>query len=297
VCPFFFVISGYCIYFAANHSTTSGGFFTKRLFRIFPPYWFSLCVTLACLLAFKLIHGSNPVHLPKTLYALLCTITLATNPISSIQGINYVYWTLTYEIFFYFLVFIGLIFPPRFRLLWFTALSALSISLAKHDHWILFFIQYWPYFCLGIILFRFLHCIKENLLQNLLLLATTVASLFFIKANIPYDITIAVTVVLITVSHFKQLKSNWLSTFGDYSYSIYLLHVPIGIYLLGNIKEIKYINSNTWLNGLLDLTMMVLIVFLAKLMYTYVELPAIQYGKKYAGMLEKWILLRKAHTN
>jgi len=281
--PVFFVISGYCIYYAAHHAKTASGFIIRRLFRIYPAYWLSLIVTISCLIVRKLIHGDNPVHLPKTPGSFLETVSLLSSPFSAVTNINYVSWTLTYEIFFYLLVFIGLLLPAVYRLLWIIVISIAVFFLPQHDNWPLFFIQYWPYFCLGMIIFRMLHCMNEYFWLNIVLLVLTIAGFFFITTPAPKIITGAITGALIIINHFKPLKSNRVSRLGDYSYAIYLIHIPVCLYLLGDIKETKLLENNLWLSILWDMTLVAIAIFLSKLVYKYVELPFIQKGKNVAN--------------
>jgi len=290
--PVFFVISGYCIYYAAHRAKTASSFIIRRLFRIYPAYWLSLIITITALIINKLIHGDNPVHLPKTITSFLETITLLSNPFSSVQNINYVSWTLTYEIFFYLLVFIGLLLPALYRLLWIIAISIAVFFLPQHDNWPLFFIQCWPYFCLGMVIFRMLHCRNEFFWLNVVLLILTIAGFFFIKTPMVNIIVGIVTGTLIIINHFKPLKNNWLSGLGDYSYAIYLLHIPVYIYLLGDIKETKLLENNLWLSILWDMTLVALTIFLSSFVYKYVELPFIQRGKNVADKYQKRFYLK-----
>jgi peptidoglycan/LPS O-acetylase OafA/YrhL len=289
--PIFFVISGYCIYYAAHHAKTAFGFIIRRLFRIFPAYWFSLVVVVICLIGFKLIHGDNPVPLPRTVYSFLATIGLFTNPVSNVRVINYVYWTLSYELCFYTLVFIGLLFPTMYRLLWLIVISIATIFLPKHDHWVFFFIQCWPYFCLGMVVFRLLHCVKEYFYLNLLLLILSIVGFFYTKQPTINIITGIITATLITINHFKPLKSTILSAFGNYSYSIYLIHVPVAVYLLGPVKQLSYVQAHLWLNILVDIALVTVVILLSRWIYLYIELPAIKAGKKLADHSEKSLKL------
>lgn len=285
--PIFFVISGYCIYYAAHHAKTSSGFIIRRLFRIFPAYWFSLIIVIGCLIAYKIIHGANPVQLPKTGSSFFATIALLTAPVTQVKTISYVYWTLSYEIFFYLVIFIGLLFPAVYRLLWIILISIATILLPKHDQWPLFFIQYWPYFCLGMVIFRLLHCIHEYFWLNILLLLVTIAGFFFITTPFEKIITGLMTGLLIVINHFKPLKNNRLSKLGDYSYAVYLIHVPICVFLLGDIKQNKLLVNNFWLSVSWDIILVVIIIYLSKLIYTYIELPFIQRGKSIADRYQK----------
>ncbi len=289
--PIFFVISGYCIYYAAHHAKTAVGFIIRRLFRIFPAYWFSLLVVIICLIGFKLIHGDNPVPLPRTVYSFLATIGLFTSPVFNIRVINYVYWTLSYELCFYTLVFVGLLFPTMYRLLWLIVISIATLFLPKHDHWVFFFIQCWPYFCLGMVVFRLLHCVRDYFYLNMLLLILSTVGFFYTKQPAINIATGIITAILIAINHFIPFKSNSLSRLGNYSYSIYLIHVPIAVYLLGPIKQINYVQTHLWLNIIVDIGLLITIVLLAKWIYSFIELPAIKVGKKLADNFEKSLKL------
>jgi peptidoglycan/LPS O-acetylase OafA/YrhL len=128
--PIFFVISGYCVYLAAEHSKTARDFIIRRFFRIFPPYWFSLCVVLATILISVSIHHVNDLAtLPKTVPTLLATVSLLTAPFFDIQTISWVYWTLTFEIFFYLVIWASLLFPIRYKSLWLIFISVITLLL------------------------------------------------------------------------------------------------------------------------------------------------------------------------
>jgi peptidoglycan/LPS O-acetylase OafA/YrhL len=122
---------------------------------------------------------------------------------------------------------------------------------------------------------------------NMILLALTIAGFFFITTPTAKIITGAITGALIVINHYKPLKSNWLSSLGDYSYAIYLIHIPVCIYLLGDIKETKLLENNLWLSILWDMALVALTIVLSKLVYTYVEVPFIQKGKNMADKYQK----------
>lgn len=288
--PIFFVISGYCVYLAAEHSKNAKDFIIRRFFRIFPPYWFSIFLVCAVVVFFLIVYGANSVTvLPKNATGVLATLTLMAVPYSKVPIINWVYWSLTFEVFFYLVIFIFLLFTVKFRAYWLIFISLITLLLPIHEDWIFFFIKHWPEFTVGIITYRLLHYPTKELWQNIVLTVLTLLGLTLIEYLSYYVTTCAITCALITINHFYPLKKNFFSTLGDYSYSVYLIHVPISIYLFGKIKQTHFIQTNIYANIIWDFILLSFTIFLAKLMYTYIEVPAIKLGKKYANMYSRTI--------
>ena len=166
----FFVISGYCIYLAADNSKTAKDFIIRRFFRIFPPYWFSILIVLFVVLVSLIVIKTNSVAvLPKTIPGMLATVSLLTVPFSGTQVMNWVYWTLTYEIFFYIVIWLFLLFPNKHKIYWLLLISILALVLPVYSRGPLFFLKQWPVFCLGLVIYRVLHNSKQEIWQNILL--------------------------------------------------------------------------------------------------------------------------------
>ena len=109
--PLFFVISGYCIATIASKETRVGAFLAGRFTRVYFPYWASLAVVLGTVAIRYLWTGTNDVTpLPRDSWSWLATLILVTHPASSVPTINWVYWSLTYEVAFYLIVALGLAF-------------------------------------------------------------------------------------------------------------------------------------------------------------------------------------------
>ena len=279
--PLFFVISGYCINYATNHADGPWTFFVKRIFRIYPTYWFSIMVVLFSLFCYRLYYGGNPVHLPKTLSAILATISLFTDPLAKVTPVNIVYWTLTYEIFFYLTIFIVLFFPKKHHVYWLIIITASVLILPLHNYWLLFFLQYWPSFCLGVVTYKLLHDHKSQLFAKSVLLLLCLIALSFKSVELKYTITCIISALLIMYNHYKPIRENVLSRFGDYSYSIYLLHVPVGITVLGFVKQLQIVQTNIYLNIFWDISLFIFIIWLSKLSFVYIELRGIKCGKRF----------------
>ena len=100
----------------------------------------------------------------------------------------------------------------------------------------------------------------KNLLMNILLLVVAAAGTILKHQSAIYLSICFLTVVLIFQDSRKPLKNNIFSRMGDFSYSVYLLHVPIGIYLLGFIKNMPVVQHSIVLNILCDFSLLLLIL-------------------------------------
>ena len=286
--PAFFVISGYCIQIAAVHARSPKDFIVRRFFRIFPAYWFSVAVVLLVVAFWLVVFGVNSVTpLPKSITGILATIVLLTTPFSDVQIINWVYWTLTHELFFYLITFVSLTIPVRYRFYLFIVIATLVFVLPIREHWPLFFLQHWPAFCLGTVLYRMLHQADKFTLPNILLLALSVGGLFSLTYQPYYAIACLVTTGLILLNNLKPIKGSFFSGLGNYSYSLYLIHVPLGVYVFGIIKQMNYVQKHIWANCLWDFTLLAILNVAAYFIYKYIELPSIQFGKKLTDVSRK----------
>ena len=141
----------------ARGNPTPARFMGARLARIMIPFWASMLVVVAVVVAHKLIGGVNDVTaLPGSPLAVVASVILATEPFTSLRTINWVYWSLSYEVIFYALVAIGvLIRRPTLAL---AVLLPLS-SVAEIPQWDLidgtvavrplFWVDQFPFFALA----------------------------------------------------------------------------------------------------------------------------------------------------
>lgn len=170
--PIFFVISGYCIFSAAQTTIASNGssstFLKRRIMRIFPAFLLSIIVILIfpffleALSSLKTGHYLQPTPrwLNYSVFDWLTVLTLTKDLSDGVFGtsegytlINSVYWTLSVELQFYLIVFISI----SLRKNWIKFLFLVSILsfLAAYVEILQIpgsFLQFWPAFCLGILL-------------------------------------------------------------------------------------------------------------------------------------------------
>ncbi|WP_214073358.1 acyltransferase [Mucilaginibacter sp. dw_454] len=280
--PVFFVISGYCIHIAQEHVKTPKEFIIKRLFRIYPPYWFSLIVILAIVVFLKIITGYNSAAvLPKTFRAVLATIFLYTNPVTNYKTMNWVYWTLCYELAFYLIIFLALFLKEQLRYILLVILSIATLIIPIQNVGLLFFLPGLPQFLLGYALYVLIH--KNKVYGAILWLLSMVGTAIKHPGYEMLYLACGFTVcILIYVDFKKPLPPNIFSKLGDYSYSLYLLHVPVAIYLLGFIKSRLIMQTNVLLNIITDLMLLLVVIIVSKYAFLKIELPAIKLGKKMA---------------
>ena len=277
--PIFFIISGYCICIAQQHTKTPQKFITRRLFRIFPPYWFSLVIVCLCALAIKIITHTNPTPLPKHIDETLAIVVLYTSPLSNYSTINWVYWTLPFELFFYFIIFFTLFTNHKLRLLIPFLLVITGFVIPFQKEGLLFFFNELPTFMLGYALYLVLKA-PDNRVVNTAFFILSAIALYFKHPGFDYILTAFIVCFLIALESRFHLKNNFFSRLGDFSYSIYLIHVPVAIYLLGFIKSNLSIQTNLPLNIITDFFLLTVVIILSKLMFIWVELPAIKLGRK-----------------
>jgi peptidoglycan/LPS O-acetylase OafA/YrhL len=235
----FFVLGGYCLVPGWSRSAGVRDFLFRRFRRILPPYWCSLLLVAGLAVVLKLVTGVNDVAaLPHTPGAILATLTLMTSPVTEVVPINWVYWTLSCMLAFYLLMGLILAFPARHRV---SLLVGLHTFVCVMDVLIqpplagsLFFIRHWPVFGLGLAVA--LWPVQRRGAQVMLVLSVLHVAGLLARATdgAAYLAVGLLSCVLLTVTRFHPLPGVFrpFLPVGRISYSLYLVHVPVGIYIL-----------------------------------------------------------------
>lgn len=294
----FFFISGFCVQAASYRVRGAAEFFWHRFWRIFPPYYLSLAAMIGAGLVHKLLIGPFGTDtFPKTASDLLAVLGIMTHPATPVVAVSWVNWTLTYELFFYLII--GFSMVTRARYVTLFVVSALGFfSASLHTVPGLFFVDFWCIYALGAAFFEF--CAGRKLLGACLGVINTAAMVI----NHPPLVNVIVAVTLLTVAFSTYRPSsplgrrNLLTKVGAFSYSLYLLHCPVGVSAWFGAQT-KWGLTEFPMNLLYYLVLFALCMLAAWISYLLVEKPSLRMAKAYATAeerIDRWLpfLRRKA---
>lgn len=263
----FFVISGFVIVQKMQTSGTgysaAGWFLAKRMYRIYPLYWLVLIVTLVV----------NPVIFQTTgLRDLLEAIFLVPGH----RPILIISWTLGYELYFYFLISLAILYKP-FR--WILALLLFCSFVSTASRTIPglrllpvsgIYNGYVSEFLLGGLAFplsRHLPVRVDGALAGLGLI------LFFLPVPLPGLETIKYGIAsFFLISGLVALEKRsviripaWLRLMGDASYALYLIHLLL-------IQAFLSVPAKPWQSSrLLLLGIVGIMVVCSVLVYVFID--------------------------
>jgi peptidoglycan/LPS O-acetylase OafA/YrhL len=267
----FFVISGFIV----PDSMMRGGytiaawpsFMLKRLIRLEPPYLASIALTLV-LHAWDMLHGRAP---PWTAMQIAGHIGYA-NAFLGLPWLNAPYWSLAIEFQFYILM--GLALPllmlagtPFGRLAGVALASCLPLLLPGHGNATI--LRFLPVFAAGTLC---LLLAKEMIGPRSYWASLTVLAGIIFKTNdAPVAVAAIGTAVLLATVRMRRLRA--IASLGAISYSLYLLHVPIGYRVIGTIRRL----SDGELAPIVAIIgALVAAIAAAALLHRYVEQPSLR---------------------
>ena len=230
----FFVVSGFVIPYAMHRSgyvlRDYGRFLWKRLLRLHPPYIAAIGIILGLNYASSLAPGfrGQPFQVD---FGFLLEHFVFLNAFLSGTWYCDVFWTLAVEFQWY--LFIGLVLPlvaarrAGVRLASLALIACLPFAAYPG---LLFFHWLFP-FLFGLAAFQF----KVNLLspKEFLAMLLPLAAAGSIANNPFVTAMSAITACAIAFASIRSVGLTWLGTI---SYSLYLLHVPLGVRVI-NLSE------------------------------------------------------------
>lgn len=271
----FFVISGFIIpysLFQSNYKYSDYKFFLlKRLARIEPPYFFAIvvCIALNYITTLSPYFKGEPFKIDFVNIAFHIGYL---NAFFNQDWINPAFWTLAIEFQFY--IIIAALFPLlvhskvwlRFIVL---ALFLTSSLFIKNGGLIFVFI---PYFVLGVLIFyektNFLS-IKYCLILSVFILAL----IYYLNGIVPCAFATFACLSLLFINHYSN---KYLLFIGTISYSIYLIHVPIGGRIIN--LSMNFIKSNEGKSMVL-LVAMIIVILISYVFYRVIEKPSIKLSR------------------
>ena len=276
----FFVISGFIMMYVTENNEKF--FLLKRIFRIVPLYWIlTLGVFALAIFVPDVLNNTtaNIVHLIKSLFF----IPFDKNGTGHFP-ILFLGWTLNFEVIFYFLFSLSLVFFKENRMIAcsiFIIIFLVFNKIFSEKNFIFetyandIFIE----FIFGMILFtiwkKYKNKISTNLSNHFICLAILLVSIFILNyynfsRSVSYGLPSLILAVyfLFFLNHLKFPKI--LVSLGDASYCIYLLH-PYVIQFFYKILEINEYDIIIELVFTLIISIIVFIVSL--LIYKFIEFP------------------------
>jgi peptidoglycan/LPS O-acetylase OafA/YrhL len=279
----FFMISGYVILFSAWDNSPSR-FAVSRAVRIYPSYIFAVLITSFCIWQW----GAGLVS--PDLATVLANFTMFQF-FFGYGNIDNVYWTLVYELIFYFAVFLILMSPWRksiekFVFYWPFAMGVAFVSGLEH---LPLLGGYFYYFAAGALfaLFR----ISPNWKIIMPLLAVYGFCLNFtveksgslgIRDNVEYSQIVIISIVTLfflffifqNLSKIQNLKLPTSRFLGSLTYPVYLIHGNIGYILINRFAT----EDNKFVIYLMTLA---IIIMIAVMMNKIIEVKCHHLWKKW----------------
>lgn len=259
---FFFIISGFVIFFTLEKSKSFGEFISKRFIRLLP------AMIICSILTYLIVPVLDPKNIfsvfhSKSILDFIPSLTFTTpsiwNWMLGTENIDYVcgvYWSLWVEMTFY--VFSSVIFflnKDKFLIHWayFTILATLlriaqspdfflNNDIIKEIYSVINFLRYVTYFTLGIIFYSLYSKKKIPLLLYFISILLTLLEM--IKFNsIPLNLLLVSVIILFILFIYKPERLSFLDkkifyNIGISSYVLYLIHEYIGIILIFKISSI-----------------------------------------------------------
>ncbi len=266
----FFVISGYIIPYSMDRGgyrwVDFGRFWLKRLLRLQPTFLVALLLTGVMSFAAAAVKGGGIPAL-EPLAMLRRALYLEIPPE------NPVIWTLIVELKYY--VAIALLFPVLFshsawlRRSAFLAGAAIAVCGPLYFDWC----KYLPFFLIGFC-GCFLVTRRVGRLEFILLVAVALAAAL-VRSTLPQ-----IAAAILTCGAILRLSpGNWrvAGLYGSISYSLYLVHFPLGVKFLNLVLPRT---TGTGLHILLGLVTMAGCTTVAYVFFRYIEKPSAEWSQK-----------------
>lgn len=236
----FFVLSGFMMYLAASRPSTDGwSFFIKRLFRVFPTYWF---FTFIIIIAVELIPSAF-IYNQYTAYTLIQSLLFI--PHENVSGLGVypvltVGWTLNYEVLFYSILAVCLAVFKRKGIYICCALILLfPVVFYSFDNVTMSVIKspkMWQFvfgMAIGYIFLKYkiieIQLFKTGLISLIAggIVLSGIVGYGLIHTTISASLIVIGFILINNLFNEKNLLTQFLIKLGDYSYSTYLAHILV----------------------------------------------------------------------
>ena len=236
----FFVLSGFMMYLAASRPSTDGwSFFIKRLFRVFPTYWF---FTFIIIIAVELIPSAF-IYNQYTAYTLIQSLLFI--PHENVSGLGVypvltVGWTLNYEVLFYSILAVCLaVFKRKGIYICCVLILLFPIVFYSFDNVTMSVIKnpkMWQFvfgMAIGYIFLKYkiieIQLFKTGLISLIAggIVLSGIVGYGLIHTTISASLIVIGFILINNLFNEKNLLTQFLIKLGDYSYSTYLAHILV----------------------------------------------------------------------
>jgi len=250
----FFVLSGFVMFFSAiNPNANAPSFFTKRFFRVVPSYWFYTIVMMFFLKLFPIEFSYTDYDMKSLLLSLAFVPNLNPSGIGNFP-LHTVGWTLNFEMMFYTILSLSILFSKS-RSLIICSILILLFPIVWPAHFpfsqVLSSSKLYEFFSgiviAAIITSNWFRIFSKH--QVVLLFSSMAFGLLCLRYSYLHSflkVVAASSIVFSTVLINQYLNKNnvvveYFIKAGDYSYSTYLMHVfviGIALHYFGNELEL-----------------------------------------------------------
>lgn len=270
----FFVISGFVIPWSLHRSRYRlrdyGRFMLKRNIRLYPPYLASIAISILAT-NFILVPLFKIPHMTVTGRDLLLHFAYL-NDLFKVKWVNVVYWTLAIEFQWYLLV--GLVMPllaTRNRMARFLTPTLMLLSYWALPYWSVPYerlvVYYLPVFLIGVFVFQF----RAEIIGRYEMFGFIAVMVMAMARNTGYLAPLVGVPTGLLIA-FSTFHSQRMDRVGDISYSLYLLHLPIGVSVIGVLSH--WIPYSSYFIGVLDVVGIAASMWAAWIMYQIIEKPS-----------------------
>jgi len=278
----FFVISGFVIPYSIARAFPAYSlkdyptYLIRRMTRIEPPYFVSVLLVIGLAYLSSWTPGFRGVPPDYGLTQVLSHLLYVT-PLVGEEWIQPVYWTLAYEFVFY--LTIGLLFPWVQRYGTWMLWGGVSV-LALLTEFELVSARVWL-FMLGLLAYCRLssdcESVRPGVTGWLMALSVLLMSRHAEAAWVVVGVLTVSFILFMRERHLPGRPAKWLVWLGGLSYSLYLLHVPIG----GRVVNLGHrFVEEEWQMLLVSLMGLVVSLLAALLFHRWIERPAMRLARQ-----------------
>jgi peptidoglycan/LPS O-acetylase OafA/YrhL len=282
--PIFWGISGFIfalVYLEQTNKISGKKFFFNRFSRLYPLHFLTLIFVTVLQITNYYILGKHQILENNDILRFVLHIFF----VSGWEGesFNLPIWSVSVEILIYFTFFISIVYLKKFGVKYAILIYTLATitdkfllsSLGLESSW---FVDCFRLFFTGIIIYYLNLKFKEK--KYLIPLSGLLIALSFVGNFKIFIFTPGILLFFISLEYLiKSDKKKKLDIFGNLTYSMYLLHIPIMLSIILTIFLLG-LPDTIFLNNIFFLSYLLSVLLLSYISYRYYEKPLSKFIRK-----------------